>query len=78
VVKNINAEFLGFAVLGDMLKVKTEVLQKKRVSVLLEQQIFKDNKKIFTMEILLVYVKEAKPSAIPKELQSIFKENLIY
>ena len=77
VVKNLNAEFLGVAVLGDMLEVTSEVIEKKRVSVLLKQQIFKDRRKIFTMEILLVYIKDARPSAIPKELQSIFKENLI-
>ncbi|SFV67690.1 4-hydroxybenzoyl-CoA thioesterase family active site [hydrothermal vent metagenome] len=78
VVKNINADFLGFAVLGDMVEVTTKVIKKKTASVLLEQQIFKGEKKIFNMEILLVFVRDGKPKPIPDTLHNTFKEDVIF
>jgi len=78
VVKNISANFLGFAILGDMVEVTTKVVKKKTASVLLEQQIFKGDKKIFNMEILLVFVREGKPKAIPDTLKNIFQEDVVF
>jgi acyl-CoA thioester hydrolase len=71
VVKNLSANFLGFALLGDIVEVTTNVIKRKTASVLLEQQIFKDNKKIFNMEILLVFIRDGKPKPIPATLQNI-------
>ena len=73
VVKNLNANFLGFAVLGDMLNVTTTVIQQRSASITLEQNIYKDNRKIFSMEILLVFVREGRPKAIPKQFQGLFE-----
>ncbi len=78
VVKNINANFLGFAVLGDMVEVTTKVIKKKTASVLLEHQIFKGEKKIFDMEVLLVFVRDGKPKPIPNTLHNTFKEDIIF
>jgi acyl-CoA thioester hydrolase len=78
VVKNLNADFLGFAVLGDMIEVTTEVIEKKTASVLLKHQIFKGEKKIFNMTILLVFVRGGKPKPIPTTLHNIFKEDKIF
>jgi len=74
VIKNLSASFLGFAVLGDMLEVKTEVLKNKTASVLLKQQIFKADKKIFEMEVLLVFVRDGKPKPIPDILKKTFQD----
>lgn len=73
VVRKINADFLGMAQLGDIVEVKTKVLKIKSASILLEQSIYKDEKKIFSMEILLVFVKAGKPKAIPDSLLEFFK-----
>ena len=79
VVRKIEADFLGTAKLGDMLNVTTKVIRKKAVSVLLEQKIYNQkNKNIFKMEVLLVFVREGKPSPIPKNLHNIFKEDMIF
>jgi acyl-CoA thioester hydrolase len=78
VVKNLNADFLGFAVLGDIVEVTTEVIKKKTASVLLKQQIFRGEKKIFNMTILLVFVRDGKPKPIPNTLHNIFKEDMIF
>jgi acyl-CoA thioester hydrolase len=72
VVKKIDANFLGFASLGDILEIKTEILKKRAVSILLKQEIYKDSVKIFEMDILLAYVKNGKLTQIPNNLNTIF------
>ncbi len=74
VVRKIEAEFLGFASLGDIVEVKTEVVKVKAVSILLNQDIYKENKKIFSMKILLAFIKNNKLSSIPEEFKKVFKE----
>ena len=71
VVRNINANFLGSAILGDMLEVTNEVIKQKSASVVLLQSVLKEEKVIFKMEITLVFVRNGKPKAIPKNLLNI-------
>ena len=56
VAKNINANFISSAKLGDMLHIKTELLKIKSASFILLQTIFKDEKKIFEMQITLAHI----------------------
>ncbi len=72
VVKNINANFMGVAELGDMVEVKTELLQERSASILLQQSIYKYEKIIFSMEIQLVFVRNGRPKAIPLSLKKFF------
>ena len=67
VVTNIEASFLSGAKIGDMLQVETNIIQKKKASIVLEQIIYKDDKKIYTQNIKLAYLKNGKPSAIPQK-----------
>jgi len=78
VVRKLEANFLGFASLGDMVEVTTKVIKKKSASVLLEHQIYKDDKKIFNMLVLLAYVKDGRPKVIPEMLQDTFKDDKIF
>ena len=71
VVRNISANFLGMAHLGDMLEVKTKVIKKKSSSLILKQSIFSKEKKIFEMDVTLVFVRDGKPTRIPKHLIDI-------
>ncbi len=71
VVKNINANFLGMAFLGDMLEVNTEVLKKKHSSIILKQSVLKDANVIFSMEIVLVFVREGRATRIPNSMNDI-------
>jgi len=74
VVKNIEADFLGFATLGEMLEVKTSLIKKKAVSIILLQEIYnKNNKKIFSMKIILAFIKEGKLSPIPDKFHKILE-----
>jgi len=72
VVRHIDANFLGMAMLGDILEVNSKVIKEKNVSVIIKQTILKENKKIFEMDVTLVFVKNGRPKSIPKHLQKVF------
>lgn len=72
VVRNIDANFLATSKLGDLLNVTTKILTMKNSSLTLLQEVWKDELKVFSMEVLLVYVKKGKPSRIPKEFSELF------
>ncbi|MDD5359222.1 MAG: YbgC/FadM family acyl-CoA thioesterase [Sulfurovaceae bacterium] len=73
VVSDITCKFIKSAKLGDILDVKTELLEKKRVSLLLKQTIFIKDEKIFEMQVRVGFVeKNGKITKIPQELQTIF------
>ena len=74
VVKDIKASFLSMAMLGDMLEVKSSILKQRASSILLQQEIYRDETAIFTMEILLVYVREGKPTRIPLGHRELFDQ----
>jgi len=73
IVKSLNCNFIKSATLGDILKVKSKIISKSRVSFTLLQEIFKDNKKIFSMEIVLVYLKNGKPSRLEERFLELFE-----
>jgi len=56
VARKVNADFYTSAKLGDLLEVKTELIEMKAASFSLKQTIFRDDMKIFELEILLVYI----------------------
>jgi len=72
VVRTLKADYLATATLGDILEVNTEILSTRHSSITLLQQISRNEKKIFSMEIVLVYVVNGKPSKIPERFKEIF------
>ena len=72
VVRHIDANFLGMATLGDMLEVRNQVTKKKNASVYIKQSIFKEEKKVFEMDVQLVFVRDGKPAIIPPHLHNVF------
>lgn len=73
VVRHVEADFLGMAKLGDLLEVRTRLLDEKRSGVRLRQEIVRDEERIFTMEVQLVYVVRGRPKRIPPELLEIIR-----
>lgn len=73
VVRDIKASFLATSALGDILEVTTKILTIKRLSLVLLQEVWKEDVKLFSMEVILVYVDEGKPCRIPEEFEDIFK-----
>ena len=53
VVKNIIADYLLPAYFGDKLVIRTTLIEIKRASMILKQEILKDNKRIFDCDVRL-------------------------
>jgi acyl-CoA thioester hydrolase len=67
IVKDIKASFLATASLGDLLNVESRVVKLRGSSVMLEQNVYRDDMQLFGMEILLVYVRDGRPVRIPEQ-----------
>lgn len=76
VAKHIDAEYLKSAKFGDLLEIKTLLIEIKNASFKLLQQIFRDDEKIFEMTINVVHLNfEGKMIKIPSE-EKIFLSSL--
>jgi len=75
VVRNIDASFMATSTLGDMLDIKTKLLSLKNSSAVLCQEVWRDDDKLFYMEVVLVYIKQGKPCRIPSKLREVFTED---
>lgn len=76
VAKHIDAEYLKSAKFGDILEIKTLLIEIKNASFKLLQQIFRDDEKLFEMTINLVHLNfEGKMIKIPSE-EKIFLSSL--
>jgi len=72
VARRIVADYLRGAKLGDLLDVKTKLIEMKSASFILNQTIYKDEQKIFEMDITLVYVSfEGKPKRLDKQTKEM-------
>ena len=76
VVRDLKASFLATSTLGDTLDVTSKVLTLKGTSLILKQEVWKEDMKVFSMEVVLVYVDKGKPCRIPEVFRDIFKEFL--
>jgi acyl-CoA thioester hydrolase len=72
VVRNIKADFLATSSLGDLLDVTAKIIALKSSSLVLLQEIWKEDVKVFSMEIVLVYIDKGKPCRIPELFRDIF------
>jgi acyl-CoA thioester hydrolase len=73
VVRDLKASFLATSTLGDMLNVTSKILTLKSSSLVLLQEVWKEEEKIFSMEIRLVYVDEGRPKRIPERFKKLFE-----
>ena len=72
IVKSLSCEFIKSAMLGDLLDIKTKVIELKKVSATLNQTIYKNDIKIFEANITIVYMVKGKISKIPQEKAAFF------
>ena len=69
VVKNIIADYLLPAYFGDRLVVCTTLIEIKRASMILKQEILKDNKRIFDCDVRLALLNSSgKPQKFSVDL----------
>ena len=73
VVRHIDADFLATSKLGDMLTVHSEILTLKSSSLVLLQEVWREEVKVFSMQVVLVYIDKGRPRRIPEEFIKIFE-----
>ena len=72
VARKVTADFYASAKLGDLLEIKSELLEMKAASFLLKQSVYRENEKIFELEILLVYINfEGSVQKLDKESKKL-------
>ena len=69
-----NCNFLKPAKLGDMIEIKTKILEVKNASVEILQEIYKDEILLFKMELTLAFIKNEKPARMDMQLKKLFEE----
>ncbi len=74
VARKLCADYFSSAKLGDILEINSELIQMKSASFILKQRIYKENKKLFEMQITLAHISfEGKP----KKIETSTKEMLL-
>jgi len=72
VARKIIGDFFLSAKLGDLLDVKSELLKMKAASFTLKQTVYRDDKKLFELEILLAYIDfNGKPQKIDPQTKEL-------
>ena len=79
VARRVEADYISSAKLGDVLEIKTELMEMRAASFRLLQSVYKDDKKIFELTITLAYITyEGKPQKITQDIKelliSLFEE----
>ena len=73
VVKSVTADYVKSAVFGDIIEVKTSLVEKKSASIIMYQEIFRNDELLFKATFKLAFLKDFKPSKITLEFFEIFK-----
>lgn len=81
VVRKIDADFISSAKLGDLLDIRSVIVKTNGASLFLRQEIFKEDKKIFELMVMLVFVDHAFKvkkitQSIKELLYGLYGENL--
>lgn len=71
VIRHIVSDFVKVSFLGDILEVKTEIIERKTTSVILKHDIVREDELICSFDVVLVYVKDYKASPIPDQVFEI-------
>lgn len=72
VVRNSTADWIKPAVFGDILKINTKLVEKKSASIVMYQEILRDDEVLFKATFKLAFLKNFKPSKIPLDFFELF------
>ena len=74
VVKSLEANFIKPALFGDLLTIKSTLKSLKNVSLVINQNIFRNEGLIFEVVVKVVYLESGKPSKIPTNIVNMFEK----
>lgn len=69
-----NCNFLKPAKLGDILDIQSSLIKLKNASLIIKQEIFRQETKLFSAEFTLVFIKDQKVEPMNDELKAVFKK----
>ena len=72
VVRRLEADFIKSAKLGDLIEVKTTLLELKNASLHVKHEILKEGEKLFEMVCTLAFVREGKVAKIDEATKKFF------
>ncbi|MEA3315373.1 MAG: YbgC/FadM family acyl-CoA thioesterase [Campylobacterota bacterium] len=70
VVRKIECDFLKSAKFGDLIEVSSKIIEIKKSSLKIYQEITKDNDKLFTATFLLLLIKDGKIKRIDENIKN--------
>ena len=73
VVKSVNADYKKSAVFGDILEVKIKLIERKSASIIMYQEVLRNDELLFKATFKLAFLKNFKPSKIPTNFFEIFE-----
>lgn len=73
VVRSATVNWIKSAVFGDLLEVKTKIVEKKAASIIMYQEIQRCNEVLFTATFKLAFLKNFKPTKIPTQILDLFE-----
>jgi len=74
VVADLKAKYIKPAKLGDIIEIKTKILNYTQIRINILQEIYKESEKIFELEVTVAYMKKGKISKIPESHKKILNE----
>ncbi|RXJ84729.1 YbgC/FadM family acyl-CoA thioesterase [Arcobacter cloacae] len=71
VVRSANVDWIKSAIFGDVLEINTKLIEKKSASIIMYQEIKRDDEVLFKATFKLAFLKNFKPTKIPLEIFEI-------
>ncbi len=72
VVKHVEADYKKPAIFADELEVTSKVVFVKKASLTIFHKIYREKELLFIANIVLVYLKDFKPTKIPAKILEVF------
>src|SRR5579863_6371573 len=75
-VRRLQIEYLGPALMDDLLRIDTQVVALRGASIEFCQSIFRGDERLIDAEVLVASIRDGRPARISGRLRERFKESL--
>ena len=76
VIKHVDADYIKSAVFGDVLDITCSIVERKAASVTMYQEVLRDGEILFKGNFKLAFLKDFKPTRIPKNILEVFQKEV--
>ncbi len=75
VVRSLQIEFLGPAVMDDLLTVETSVRAVRGASIMFHQRVVLGEKELVTADVLVASIRDGRPARIPADMRRLLQKS---